>query len=135
VVDDEKFIVDMVKEMLETLGYEVVRRYNSSDALKAFRARPESVDLVITDMTMPRMTGIDLAKEIFMIRPHTPMILCTGFSETMDEDKIKLLGIKDLLMKPVSMRDLAVAVNKTLVGDRLLSCTTASNTCTKLSKR
>jgi PAS domain S-box-containing protein len=118
VVDDEKFIVDMVKEMLGTLGYETVSRYSSTDALEAFRARPGSFDLVITDMTMPNMTGIDLAKEIFIIRPHIPLILCTGFSEKVDEDKIKLLGIKALLMKPVSMRDLAIAVNRILVRDR-----------------
>ena len=84
-VDDEKSIVDMVKEMLETLGYETVPRYSSTDALEAFRARPESFDLVITDMTMPHMTGIDLAKEILTIRPDTPIILCTGFSDTVDE--------------------------------------------------
>jgi CheY-like chemotaxis protein/two-component sensor histidine kinase len=118
VVDDEKFIVDMVKEMLETLGYETVPRYSSSDALEAFRARPESFDLVITDMTMPHMTGLDMAKEIFMIRPQTHLILCTGFSETVDENKVRMLGIKKLLMKPVSMRDLAVAVNEILAPNR-----------------
>ncbi len=125
IVDDEKFIVDMVKEMLETLGYETVPRYSSVDALEAFRARPESFDLVITDMTMPHMTGTELAKEIFAIRPNTPIILCTGFSEPLDEKKMKQLGIKELLLKPVSMRDLARAVNKTMVRDSLLSCTTA----------
>jgi PAS domain S-box-containing protein len=118
VVDDEKFIVDMVKEMLETLGYEAVPRYSSPDALEAFRARPKSFDLVITDMTMPHMTGIDLARQILMIRPDTPIILCTGFSETLDENKIKPLGIKELLMKPVSMHDLAAAVSKIMVRDR-----------------
>jgi PAS domain S-box-containing protein len=114
VVDDERFIVDMVQEMLENLGYQTVSRYNSSDALEAFRARPESFDLVITDMTMPHMTGIDLAKEIFKIRPHIPLIICTGFSEKVDENKIKLLGIKALLMKPVSMHDMAVAVSRVM---------------------
>jgi PAS domain S-box-containing protein len=112
VVDDEKFIVDMVREMLETLGYEAVPRNSSTDALEAFRARPESFDLVITDMTMPHMTGINLAREILMIRPRTPIILCTGFSETLDENKVKSLGINELLMKPVSMRDMAAAVNR-----------------------
>jgi CheY-like chemotaxis protein len=118
VVDDEKSIVDMVKEMLETLGYEAVPRYSGADALEAFRGRPESYDLVITDMTMPHMTGIGLAKEILTIRRQIPIILCTGFSDTVNENKIKLLGIKQLLMKPVSMRDLAVAVNKLLDRDR-----------------
>jgi PAS domain S-box-containing protein len=114
VVDDERFIVDMVKEMLDTLGYETVPRYSSPEALESFRTRPESFDLVITDMTMPHMTGTDLAREIFMIRPDTPLILCTGFSEKADENTVKLLGIKKLLMKPVSMRDLAVAVSTAL---------------------
>jgi PAS domain S-box-containing protein len=135
VVDDEKSIVDMVKEMLETLGYEAVPRYSSTDALEAFRARPESFGLVITDMTMPHMTGIDLAREILTIRPNTPIILCTGFSDTVDENNIKLLGIKELLMKPVSMHDLAVAARKILVQDHPPSCTTASNTLTKLISR
>ena len=62
VVDDEKSIVDMLKEMLESLGYDVAERYSSSDALQAFRAHPESFDLVITDLTMPHMTGLDLAR-------------------------------------------------------------------------
>jgi CheY-like chemotaxis protein len=121
VVDDEKSIVDMIMDMLDTLGYEAVPRYSSPDALEAFRARPESFDLVITDMTMPHLTGIDLARQILMIRPHIPIILCTGFSEALDENKIKRLGIKKLLMKPVSMRDLAVTVNKILVEDKLIA--------------
>jgi len=121
VVDDEKSIVDMIMDMLDTLGYEAVPRYSSPDALEAFRARPESFDLVITDMTMPHLTGIDLARQILMIRPHIPIIRCTGFSEALDENKIKRLGIKKLLMKPVSMRDLAVTVNKILVEDKLIA--------------
>jgi len=69
-------------------------------------------------MTMPHLTGIDLARQILMIRPHIPIILCTGFSEALDENKIKRLGIKKLLMKPVSMRDLADAVSNILVRGR-----------------
>jgi len=118
VVDDEKSIVDMIKKMLETLGYEAVPRYSSPDALDAFRAGPESFDLVITDMTMPHMTGLDLAKAVLMIRPHTAIILCTGFSDTVDENKLELLGIKRLLMKPVSMRELAITVNELLESAR-----------------
>jgi PAS domain S-box-containing protein len=118
VVDDERSIVDMVEEMLDALGYQAVSRYSSIDALEVFRARPESFDLVIADMTMPNMTGIDLAKEIFRIRPHVPLIICTGFSEKVDENEMKLLGIKALLMKPVSMHEMAVAVNGILAGER-----------------
>jgi PAS domain S-box-containing protein len=114
VVDDEKSIVDMMKEVVETLGYESVLRYSSTEALTAFRAEPDSFDLVITDMTMPCMTGTDLATEILMIRPQIPIILCTGFSDTVDVNKTRLLGIRKLLIKPVSMSDLAAAVNKAL---------------------
>ncbi len=117
VVDDEKFIVDMIGEMLEMLGYEVVRRYSSVDAIESFSAWPGSFDLVITDMTMPHMTGIDLAKEIFKIRPHIPIILCTGFSGDIDKNRAKALGIKAFLMKPVALRDLATVVSKSLIQD------------------
>jgi PAS domain S-box-containing protein len=121
VVDDEKSIGDMIGEMLATLGYDAVSMHSSTDALEAFRARPESFDLIITDLTMPHMTGIDLAREILTMRPHIPIILFTGFSDTADVSRIKLPGIKELLMKPVSMHDLAVAVNKLLYRDPLPS--------------
>lgn len=113
-VDDEKFIVDMIREMLHYLGYEVVPRYASPDALETFKTRPESFDLVVTDLTMPLMTGVALAREILVIRPDTPIILCTGFSEALDESKTMLLGIKRFLRKPVAMRDLAEAVSEML---------------------
>ena len=118
VVDDEKSIVDMLKQMLESLGYDVADRYSSSDALQAFGARPDSFDLVITDLTMPHLTGLDLAREILKIRLDTPIILLTGFSEAVDENRAKLLGIKGLLMKPIAMRDLAVTVQKVLFQDK-----------------
>ena len=118
VVDDEKPIVDMLKEMLECLGYDVAERYGSYDALQAFRSRADSFDLVITDLTMPHMTGIDLAREILKIRPDTPIILCTGFSEAVDENWTKRVGIKGFLMKPIDLRDLATTVNKILFQDK-----------------
>jgi PAS domain S-box-containing protein len=119
-VDDEKSIVDMLKHMLESLGYEVVERYSSPGALQAFKAHPESFDLVITDLTMPHMTGLALAREILTIRADTPIILCTGFSEAIDEDRIKVLGIQALLMKPISLHDLSVAVSKILAQNNPL---------------
>jgi PAS domain S-box-containing protein len=122
VVDDEKSIGDMIRDMLVNLGYEAVSTHSSTDALAAFRARPESFDLIVTDLTMPHMTGIDLARQILTIRPHIPIILCTGFSDTVDVNRIKLLGIKELLMKPVSMHELAIAADKFLQKD-LLFCT------------
>ncbi len=117
VVDDEKFIVDMLSEMLQTLGYEVVPRYSSIDALETFRTAPESYNAIITDMTMPHMTGIDLTMEILMIRADTPIVLCTGFSDDIDENRAKALGIKAFLMKPVALRDLAMVVSKNLIQD------------------
>ncbi len=118
-VDDEKMIVDMLKDMLESLGYEVVARYSSSDALQAFETHAESFDLVITDMTMPHMTGLDLARAILAVRADIPIILCTGFSEAIDEDRIKLYGIQGLLMKPIALHDLSITASKVLARNNL----------------
>ncbi len=112
VVDDEKQIVDMMKEMLEVMGYEAIPSYSSPEALNVFNAKPDHFDMVITDLTMPQMTGIDLAMEILKIRADTPVILCTGFSHTVDQKSMKQSGIRDFLLKPVSIRELAVTVNK-----------------------
>jgi len=98
--------------MLERLGYNVTTRTSSIDALEAFKANPDTFDLVITDMTMPNMTGEHLAGEITKIRPAIPVILCTGFSEMMSEEKAKSLGIEGFLMKPVVMKDLSNMIRK-----------------------
>jgi PAS domain S-box-containing protein len=113
-VDDERLIVDMVKDMLETLGYEVVPKYSSQDALAAFTDGPESFDLIITDLTMPHMTGTGLAGEIFKVRADIPIVLCTGFGDHLDKSRMKSLGIRQILMKPLSLRDLAFAVSTVL---------------------
>jgi PAS domain S-box-containing protein len=114
VVDDEKSVVKMLEEMLEHLGYEVVARYSGADALGAFHAQPERFDLVITDQTMPHMTGTDLAKEILKVRPEIPIVLCTGFSAMIDEVRARKIGIKVLLMKPLALQQLAEEVHKLL---------------------
>lgn len=114
VVDDEQYVAEMLKEMLEHLGYQVTVRYSSIDALKVFQAQHARLDLVITDQTMPHMTGPDLAKEILKIRPDIPIILITGFSEMIDEFRARKLGIKGFLMKPVALRQLAEEVKKHL---------------------
>ncbi len=100
--------------MLERFGYEVVTRTSSIDALELFRAKPDKFDLVITDMTMPNMTGDTLAKEMMKIRPGIPVILCTGFSEVMPEDKAKALGIREYVMKPILSRDIAKVIRRVL---------------------
>ncbi len=107
VVDDEESIGKMLEKMLNQLGYESTLRHSSADALEAFQARPEYFDVVITDQTMPRMTGIDLAREMLKIRPDIPIILCTGFSPTADADRAREIGISTFLMKPVAFQQLA----------------------------
>ncbi|MBN2060050.1 MAG: PAS domain S-box protein [Deltaproteobacteria bacterium] len=113
-VDDEKNIVDIMQSILERLGYEVTARTSSIEALEAFRYKPKAFDLLITDMTMPNMTGKDLAKEIMSIRKYFPVILCTGFSEQIDERKALEMGISAFVMKPVLMKELANTVREVL---------------------
>jgi PAS domain S-box-containing protein len=115
-VDDQDIIVQMEKQMLEQLGYHVTDRISSVDVLEVFRADPDKFDLVITDMTMPNMTGEQLADELIKIRSDIPVILCTGFSEMMSEEKAKAMGIKGFLMKPVVMKDLSSTIRKVLDG-------------------
>jgi CheY-like chemotaxis protein len=113
-VDDEKTLVDMVKQMIESLGYKAVGRTSSIEALEAFRAQPGQFDLVITDQTMPNMTGEMLTKELLRIRPDIPIILCTGYSELITEEKARALGIRKLLMKPVVRAELARIIRHVL---------------------
>jgi PAS domain S-box-containing protein len=114
-VDDEAEIVAIEQQMLERLGYEVEAYANSLEALKHFQANAEAYDLVITDLTMPGMTGDRLTEELLNVRPGLPIILCTGFSEMMNEKKAEALGITKFLMKPVSMVDFAMAVRQVLL--------------------
>lgn len=113
-VDDEVSIADMEKQMLEKLGYHVTMRTGSVEALQAFRANPNIFDLVITDMTMPRMTGDQLAAKILSIRPDIPILVCTGFSERINKQKANATGIKGLLTKPVVKSDLARVIRRTI---------------------
>ncbi|MEA2040366.1 MAG: ATP-binding protein, partial [Thermodesulfobacteriota bacterium] len=113
-VDDEKALVDSGKQTLEQLGYKVTTMTSSIEALELFRNNPDKFDLVITDMTMPRMTGDKLAGELMKIRTDIPVIICTGFSKRISEEKAREMGIKGLAMKPLVMRDLAEAVRKAL---------------------
>ena len=115
-VDDEALIASMERDILTSLGYDVTARFGSLDALSEFRERPERFDLVITDMTMPNMTGADLAREMLKIRPDLPIIMTTGFSERIDEDEAKRIGIREFIMKPVSLPVIAQAVKK-IMGD------------------
>jgi CheY-like chemotaxis protein len=113
-VDDEKVLVDVLQQMLERLGYKVTVRTSSIEALEVFRASMDKFDLVITDMTMPNMTGDKLARELMNIRPDIPIILCTGFSERMSKKRVEALGIKGFLMKPVVTSKLAKLIREVL---------------------
>ncbi len=113
-VDDEASIVKMEQQMLERLGYTVTARTGSFDALEAFKADPQAFDVVVTDMTMPNMTGVQLAAELKKIRPNIPVVLCTGFSYQVNEENSKALGIDGFVMKPVIMKEIAATIRKVL---------------------
>ena len=113
-VDDEVPTVRMEKQMLERLGYHVTSRSSSVDALEAFRAAPDKFDLVITDMTMPNMTGVQLSQKLLETRPDIPIIICTGFSENIDDEKAKAAGIRGYVMKPIVKSELAKKIREVL---------------------
>lgn len=117
-VDDEEDLVDMVQQMLERLGYSVAAKTNSLEALELFKAQPDQFALVITDQTMPHMTGADLAKELMRIRPDIPIILCTGFSEVISAEEAKALGIREFVMKPFATREIAEITRRVLDGKK-----------------
>ncbi len=109
-VDDEKAIVRMEKMVLERMGYCVTAHTDSVDALKTFSRSPESFDLLVSDMTMPGLTGIQLIKEIRKIRPKIPVVICTGFSDQVDKEKSREMGIQGYILKPVVKLDMAEAI-------------------------
>ncbi|MCP5048993.1 MAG: PAS domain S-box protein, partial [bacterium] len=105
-VDDEEPLLQMNKLMLNKLGYRVEARTRSLDALELFRENPQRFDLVISDQTMPDMTGIQLTAELHRIRTDIPVILCTGFSEQVNEDNYKTLGCSGFVMKPIVKKEM-----------------------------
>jgi CheY-like chemotaxis protein len=116
-VDDEEALALMGQKMLISLGYNVSIRTNPLEVLEAFRSDPYSLDLLVTDMTMPDLRGDELAKQLLAIRPDLPIILCTGFSELMNETLAKKMGIGEFIMKPYTKQKLAKAV-RNLLGRR-----------------
>ncbi len=113
-MDDEEALVYAIQKILERLGYQVTARTSSLEALETFHARPWEFDLIITDMTMPNMTGVELSKKIKQVRSDMPMVLCTGFSEMIDERKAKALGFRAFVMKPIVRQDIAQTIRKVL---------------------
>jgi PAS domain S-box-containing protein len=113
-VDDEESIVHMETKLLEGLGYQVTATTSPKRLKDIFIENPEQFDLVITDMAMPEMIGADLAQDILSIRPDLPIILCTGFSDTIDEKKASSIGIKSFLIKPIVLREIATKIRNIL---------------------
>lgn len=117
VVDDESAIVNLNKSILERLGYQVTGITGSVDALEQIRKNPNAVDLLITDQTMPALTGAELSKAVLQINPDMPIILCTGYSSIISEKAALAIGIKKYIKKPVDRRQLAQIVRKVLDGE------------------
>jgi len=118
-IDDETVLTEIGSVMLARLGYKVTVSNSSMEALGKFQNQPDQYDLIITDQTMPDMTGAELAHQMLQIRPDIPVILSTGYSSIMTEKKSKEIGIKEYLLKPLTTKDLGAAVRRVL--DRNLS--------------
>jgi CheY-like chemotaxis protein len=116
IVDDEPEVAIVIQKMLEFLGYETYLQTSSIEALNIFNLHlPENpFDLVLTDLTMPRLTGLDLARNLLRLQPNLPIILCTGFKEKISAEEVKRLGIQKLLLKPFAIQALAVTIRQVL---------------------
>jgi CheY-like chemotaxis protein len=106
----------MGEDILAELGYDVVSRMKSRDALALLKEDPSRFDLVLTDQTMPEMTGLELTSEILAIRADMSIIMCTGFSHTANEESAKAAGIRAFAMKPLTKREIAKTIRKVLDG-------------------
>ena len=113
-IDDEEQIIDLERRILERLGYKVTSKTDSEEALQEFSAQPDGFDLVITDMTMPKINGDRLARKLMDINPQIPVILCTGFNEAITEEKALSMGIGKFVMKPIVKDELAYTVRTVL---------------------
>jgi CheY-like chemotaxis protein len=117
-VDDEKPLGQMGKKILEHFGYRVEIHSDAVAALEALRSQPGAYDLLITDLTMPLMTGMELAEEILLLRPNLPVILTSGYTATLSTERLQALGISEVLMKPHSFDSLGATVHRVLSRGR-----------------
>ena len=109
-VDDELELAHLGRVLLDKLGYRVITRTDSAKALETFRENPHQFNLVVSDMTMPKMTGLQLAREIHHINPETPVIICSGYNEQLEELDLKAEDIRAILRKPLSLNDMAPVI-------------------------
>jgi two-component system cell cycle sensor histidine kinase/response regulator CckA len=115
-VEDEVQVAEVGRRLLVHLGYQVTALNSSLEALEVFHQSPQEFDLVITDLTMPQMTGVELAADFIKVRPELPIILCSGYSESVSPDTARELGIREFLSKPVSIADFSRAIRRVLDG-------------------
>jgi two-component system cell cycle sensor histidine kinase/response regulator CckA len=113
-VDDEDIQVRAMNKLLEHLGYRVVGLTDAREALETFLRQPGAFDLAIMDQTMPHLSGGELAREILRIKPELPVILCTGYSDTLNEEEALAIGIKAFVMKPFSVKEIAETIRRVL---------------------
>ncbi|PKN61044.1 MAG: hybrid sensor histidine kinase/response regulator, partial [Deltaproteobacteria bacterium HGW-Deltaproteobacteria-15] len=113
-IDDQDFLLEMMSRSLSRLGYQVTARESSRDALQLFKSDPLAFDLVITDQTMPFLTGADMAREMLQTRPEIPVILCTGYSSAISPEQAAFIGIREYVMKPVVMGEFTRLIRKVL---------------------
>jgi CheY-like chemotaxis protein len=116
-VEDQEDVAAIGRAMLERLGYNVTVALNGADALKVFRADLDRFDLVVTDQTMPGMTGSDLARALLRIRPDLPIVLMTGSSETVTPESAREAGVRRFVRKPIVTRELAIALREALEAE------------------
>jgi CheY-like chemotaxis protein len=113
-VDDEPQVLKMCTSVLERLGYQVTARGNPAKALQLFCLQPQAFDLLLTDLTMPTLTGDKLAYEVHRLRAEMPVVLFTGFSDFLSEEACRRAGIHTVISKPLLRHELAVAVRQAL---------------------
>lgn len=116
-VDDESTLAELGKQVLEAFGYQVQAYGDSREAWLRFVSAPDAFDLVITDLTMPGMTGAQLAEKILALRPDTPIIMTTGYSDILTETEARELGVREYLLKPLSTARLTEVVRQVLDAD------------------
>jgi len=113
-VDDEEDLCFIAKVRLEKLGYRIITVTQSPEALNVFKKEPDSFDLVITDQSMPKLKGMELAEKILEVRPSIPIILCTGFSESINREEATEQGIREFIMKPFDVNEMAGVIRKVI---------------------
>ena len=118
-VDDEKFQTDLATQVLVRLGYTIVAKTSSPDALALFIEDPAAFDLVITDLSMPQLAGDALARKIHRLRPDLPIILSSGFSTAISDEAAREMGFSAYLKKPLVMRELSAAIREVLDGAKV----------------